>query len=415
MGKRIICLTTALFITLLPLNALWKIERTLSAKEDKILFSLPPLNYHFLEVNTSVMLALRADEPPVITPKGEARMICNFTDSLSCALGNLRGNTYLAPLFTWGFALATPHSTGSPKLRATFCDQSDFMAGLLWERGSALLYLATLPGGGVSAFKWNDLSGALLLLVNNTKEERGLKIPYGALPLEKGAVTYLSYNRSGISLLLRLTYDYLGGFALSNVVCYDYASPFFKINFKRIELPLYLGAVGALAYKTEEGPLELCELSLTGNYRGFKLSFTGNDKLYRAPVYAQKGQRRVISLKGELSWRGEIALIGRYERRYNRSLSVSEKTQFIVNQALEFKGVDLKIEQTFTFREKCEPSGRLALNYKLTTQTNLTLNISYTMTEMKADVTVAKVGKNWRFKGQLNSVGALSLSLTIYQ
>lgn len=402
----------SLFILVAPLLGSWQV--LVGTSSLKIV--PPPLLFGPLKGEVSLEL-FYLDELPRLNHKGVLALNLPLSEKVSLVWGNLENNRLIAPLFERGFALSPHKGGGGESLKATYSEVGEAMGGFSLLISNVTLYGASFSEGVVVGGGWGDtLSAALLLKGRGQKVPTTFTIPYRALPIERGGVAYLNYTKEGdlkISLLLRLAYDFVGGFGLSNLLSAVWSIPPFKVEYRRLELPPFLGAVNALAYRTIEGPLKENVLKLGVSFSKFNIALTFSERLYERPVYANKGQRHLLSLKGVISYSDLFALSLLYEWRHNRSMGVSEKYGLTWNQKLLLWGVSLELEPTITYTKELLFSGRVVVKWGENLAWNFSL--SFNSRGTNAALSLAQRRDNYSIKGEWQSNGSLTLSFTIFQ
>lgn len=415
MGKDFLILFISLFLLLAPLHGSW--QGSVGTAGLKV---IPPrLNFGPLRGELSLEL-LYGDEVPLPKPKGRVALNLPLSEKLTLVWGNLVGNSLIAPLYESGFSLAPHKGGGGEHLKGGYVEVGeggDYMGGLSFIVPEVTLFLASFSQGVIVGGGWREtLTGGLLLRGKGEGVESTFTIPYRALPLERGGVAYLSYTQEEslkTSLLLRLAFDEIGGLGLTNLIFLEWNHPPFKADYKRVELPPYLGAIKGVAYKTVEGPLRENLINLRCNLSLFSFYLTLTERLYQRPVYANKGQRHLISLKGGVAYKDLTSLSLLYEWRHNRSMTSSAKWEITLSQKVSLWGVYLEVEPTFTFSKEFLFSGKLAVRWQGSLQWGLTLR--YTTRGATALISLSHQYDNYSIKGEWQSDGSLTLAFTISQ
>lgn len=417
MGKELLILFFSLFLLLSPLHGSW--QATLGSAGLKI--TPPRLNFGPLRGELSLEL-LYVDEIPTPKPRGRVALNLPLNEKLSLVWGNLVANSLIAPLYASGFSLSPSKGGGGKPLKGSYVEVGEgeeYMGGLSFSLPEATLYLASLSQGIMVGGGWGDiLAGGLLLRGRGKAIDTTFTIPYRALPLKRGGVAYLSYTKGGFlktALLLRLAFDGTGGLGLSNLIYLEWNHPPFKVDYKRVELPPYLGAIKGVAYKTVEGPLRENVINLGCNLALFSFSLNVTERLYQRPVYANKGQRQLISLKGVVAYRDISSLSLLYEWRHNRSMKSSDKWVVTLFQKVSLWGVDLEIEPTLTCSKELLFSGGLAVKWQREGSLQWGLSLRYNTRGATALISLSHQYDGYSIKGEWQSDGSLTLSFTISQ
>lgn len=415
MGKHLLILFLSLFL-LSPLHGNWQV----SVGSSGLKIAPPPLNLGPLKGELSLNL-IYVDEVLLPKPRGRLALNLPLSEKFTLVWGNLEGHPLLAPLYTIGLALAPHKGGGGEPLKGSYVEVGEgrnYMGGFSFTLPKVTLYLASFSQGVIVGGGWgNTLAGGLLLRGKGEERSTTFTIPYRALPLERGGVAYLSYTQEGTlktSLLLRLALDERGGLGLSNLMFLEWNHPPFRVDYKRVELPPYLGAIKGMAYKTIEGPLRENVINLRCILPLFSFSLNCTERLYQRPVYANKGQRHLISLKGVVAYKDLTSLSLLYEWRHNRNKTTSDKWEVTLSQKISLWGVDLEVEPTLTFSTGPLFSGRLVVRW-LRERFKWGLSLRYNTRGATVLLSLSHQYDNFSIKGEWQSDGSLTLSFTIFQ
>lgn len=417
MGKDLLILFLSLFLLLSPLYGNW--QASVGSSGLKV---VPPrLNFGPLKGELSLNL-IYVDEVFLPKPRGRLALNLPLGEKFTLVWGNLEGNPLIAPLYGSGFALAPHKGGGGEPLKGSYVEIGEggnYMGGLSFTLPEVTLYLASFSQGVMVGGSWgHTLAGGLLLRGKGEAIDTTYTIPYRALPLARGGVAYLNYTKEGslkTSLLLRLAFDERGGLGLSNLMFLEWNHPPFKFDYKRVELPPYLGAIKGVAYKTIEGPLRENVINLRCNLSLFSFSLNCTERLYQRPVYANKGQRHLLSLKGVVAYKDLTSLSLLYEWRHNRNKTTSDKWEITLFQKITLWGVDLEVEPTLTFSRELFFSGGVAVRWLREGGLQWGLSVRYNTRGATALISLSHQYDNFSMKGEWQSDGSLTLSFTIFQ
>ncbi len=414
MGKRLLILFLTLFLLYSPLHSAWQASVGLAGLK----ITPPRLNFGPLRGELSLEL-LYVDESPLLKPKGAFVLNLPLSERLTLVWGNLERHPLIAPLYECDFSLS-PHKGGGGKpLQGGYVEIGDQMGSLSFTHSQITLFLASFSQGIIMGGGWgNALGGGLLLRGKGERHNTTFTIPYRALPLERGGVAYLSYTKEGslkTSLLLRLAFDATGGVGLANLLLFEWNRSPFKVNFRRVELPPYLGSIKGVAYKTVEGPLRENVIKAECNLALFSFNLSFTERLYERPVYANKGQRHLVTIKGSVAFKDLTALSLLYEWRHNRSMTTGDKWEVTLSQKIDLWSVHLEVEPTLTFSKELLFSGRLAVRWQQEGGVQWGLSLRYNTRGANALLSLSQHYGNYSMKGEWQSSGGLTLSFTISQ
>lgn len=415
MGKHLLLVILSFFTIVAPLSGSW--QASVGSSSLKV---VPPrLDYGPLKGGVALELAYQ-EEFPLLNFKGSLSLNLPLSEKLTLVWGNLEHNPLIAPLFERGFSLSPHKGGGGEPLKASYTqvgEAKNYMGGFSLVLPKVTLYGASFSEGVMVGGGWGEtLAGGLLLKGRGDEFPTTFTIPYRALPIERGGVAYLNYTQGGdlkTSLLLRFAYCSVGGLGLSNLFVTEWSLPPFKVEYRRLELPPYLGAIKSLGYKTIEGPLRENVFNMGLTFTKLKIALTLTERLYERPIYADKGQRHLLSLKGVVAYSDLFSLSLLYEWRHNRSMRVSEKYELTWNQKITLWGVRLELEPILTYTKELLFSGRAVVKWEGEVEWSFTLNHNSRGTNVT--LSLSKRRGNYSIKGEWQSSGSLTLSFTIFQ
>ena len=181
--------------------------------------------------------------------------------------------------------------------------------------------------------------------------------PYGALSIQSGMVVAGSYSARAVEVvptlpvrlqfIYRFAYDEFMGTGVTLLSRIEIGWRELSLQYDRILIPSWCGAVGALAFTTVDAPLKRDELSVSWDGKSFSCELTCTDSWWRPTAFAGDSQRRVLRFRGMCSYRPSRELSfgvrASWEMRWNRSGSEGQTFTATFPVACSFRQIDLSV------------------------------------------------------------------------
>ncbi len=319
------------------------------------------------------------EDIPRATTLAEGQLAIHLTASpLDLHFGSLQGDSRFSTLIGSGLALSfisgnQALSLGPPRVTKASLSPSEFNFWTLSIPASVRtsdlyvhLFTAGLPqysiGSIAGILTESSLATGMVRIgtisVQSTSQSfDGPVHPYAALPIQRGLVATGSFSGRVVEVLptlhfrfqfiFRYAYDEFMGSGVSMLSRLEVSWRELSLQYSRIMIPLWCGAVGERAFTTVDAPLKREQFSLSWNGGSLFYEMACTDTWWRTTAFAGDSQRRTLRFRGFCSYRPSrdfsVGVRASLERRWNRTGSEGQTLTAALPVEFSFHHIDLSV------------------------------------------------------------------------
>lgn len=361
----------------------------------------------------------------------------------SASFGDASSDTRISPLLSSGFSLHVPasRSTG-PLTTANIGNDGEVPGVFAWSwKASPDLWIHPFVlssarnergdvGCGVIAelrTETGNMVASLLHAAGNRKSVERWSIPYGAEPVGNGVIISLFLDSADMkpsceffsinpSFLARYAEDATLGRGFASVFGIDGRFGSLHVAAERLDLPVFLGAVGESGYRSVDAPMSDWRLSARREAGWIESSHSLRDRRWRPTAFAGDSQRRAVSMDSDLSMHtGAVTLTISWDTDVRWSRSGKHSLNHILSCEAEhtWHMIDVYATPSISFGERIVPRFAGGIKAKLSRDTSCKVDATANRSGMAVEVSMRHEAADCSFECFFDSDRKFKLSVTI--